>query len=88
MSVFTECIGCLEEVDLLTMLKLTIVVDSDGSYYLNTIFAEKEQCDDYSPAASCASFETAEELLQRLISEDDCGNCAWKFIANICNACS
>ena len=51
MSVFNSCIGCLEDVDLLTMLKLTIVVDSDGSYYLNTKFNEKEQCDDYDPAA-------------------------------------
>ncbi len=88
MSTFTDCIGCLEEVDLLTILKLIIVVDGDGSYYLNTKFNEKEQCDDYSPAASCASFDSVEELIKRLIVEDDCGNCALNFIANVCDVCS
>lgn len=89
MSTFTECLGCLEgDVTLVTLLRLTILKDSDGSYYLNTKFNEKEQCDDYEPAVECGSDVTVEELLKRLIVEDDCGNCAWNFIANICDACS
>lgn len=88
MSTFNECVGCLEQpLDFVTLLRLIIVKDSDGSYYLNTKFNEKEQCDDYVPAASCASTETVEELFARLIVEDDCGNCALNFIANICDVC-
>lgn len=89
MSTFTECVGCLEgPLDWLTLMKLIIVKDSDDSYYLNTKFNEKEQCDDYEPAADCASTDTEIELFARLIVEDDCGNCALNFIANICDACS
>ena len=88
MSTFTECIGCLEQdISWETILRLIIVKDSDNSYYLNTKFNEKEQCDDYEPAVSCESHETALELVKRLIVEDDCGNCALNFIANICDAC-
>ena len=88
MSVFTECVACLEgPLDMLTLLKLIIVKDSDDSYYLNTKFNEKEQCDDYEPAVDCASPTTIEELFARLIVEDDCGMCALNFIANICDAC-
>ena len=88
MSTFNECIGCLEgPVSWELLLRLIIVKDSDGSYYLNTKFNEKEQCDDYEPAASCDSHTTALELATQLIVEDDCGNCALNFIANICDAC-
>ena len=78
----------MNDPDILTMLKLTIVVDADGSHYLNTKFNEKEQCDDYTPAALCTTPQSLEDLLKLLIVEDDCGNCAWNFIANICDACS
>lgn len=88
MSLFTECIGCLEgDVTLETLLRLIIVKDSDGSYYLNTKFNEKEQCDDYEPAVDCGSHATVEELLKAVLVEDDCGMCALNFIANICDAC-
>ena len=89
MSVFTECIGCLEqEVTLATLLRLTVLVDSDGSHYLNLKFNEKEQCDDYDPVPNCESPLSVENILKRLIVEDDCGYCAWNIVANICDACS
>lgn len=88
MSVFTECVGCLEHPlrweDLLGMV---IFKDSDDSWYLNIKFNEKEQCDDYENAVNCASPQTAIEMFARLIVEDDCGNCAINIIANICDAC-
>lgn len=88
MSTFTECIGCLDQpITLETLFRLTVVKDSDDSYYLNLKFNEKEQCEDYEPAAGCASDTTVEELLRRLVVEDDCGNCAWNILANICNVC-
>lgn len=89
MSTFTECIGCLEQpITWETILRLIIVKDSDDSYYLNLKFNEKEQCDDYDPAASCESMDTAKELVTRLLVEDDCGFCSLNILANICDACS
>lgn len=89
MSLFDECVACLDQpITLEQLFRLTVVKDSDDSYYLNIKFNEKEQCDDYTPAAECASMTTLPELLRRLVVEDDCGNCAWNIIANICDACS
>lgn len=88
MSVFTQCIDCLEgPLRWEDLLRMVIFVDSDGSHYLNLKFSEKEQCDDYEPAVDCASPQTAIELFSQTIVEDDCGNCAINFIANICDAC-
>lgn len=88
MSLFDECIGCLEQpITFETILRLIIVKDDDDSYYLNLKFNEKEQCDDYEPAAECASHTTAEELIRRLIVEDDCDMCALNVLANICDVC-
>ena len=88
MSKFTDCLACLEgPITWETILRLVIVKDSDGSHYLNTKFNEKEQCDDYEPAVSCASHTSAQELVRAVLVEDDCGMCALNFIANICDAC-
>ena len=51
-------------------------------------FNEKEQCDDYEPAVECGANQSAVELFAQTIVEDDCGNCAINFIANICDECS
>jgi len=88
MSEFTKCMGCLEQpVTWEDILKMVIFKDSDDSYYLNLKFNEKEQCDDYEPAVVCGANQSATELFAQTIVEDDCGNCAINFIANICDAC-
>jgi len=87
MSVFTVCFDCHTPLTIPQELKSVMWQDADGSIYLNVKFNEKEQCDDYEAAFECLHDVTLEEMIRKLIVEDDCGNCAVNILANICDVC-
>lgn len=87
MSIFTACIPCNVPVTIPEMWGKVLWQDSDNTIYLNIKFNEKEQCDDYENVIECAANMPLEDMLARLIVEDDCGNCAINIIANICDVC-
>ena len=88
MSTYTECVQCLQgPLTWNTLLSLIIQKDTDGSRHLNIYYDECLGCDEYSPAASCASPQTVLEMFAQLIVEDECGNCALHIKSNICESC-
>jgi len=81
-------VQCLDlPLDWLTLLKMCIVTDADGNFYLNMYYANCEDCETLTPAVACITNETIEQLLRNIIVEDECGNPAISLTGNICDAC-
>lgn len=81
-------VQCLDlPLDWLTLLKMIIVTDADGNFYLNVYYNDAPDCEALTPAVACITNETIEQLLRNIIVEDECGNPALALTGNICAVC-
>ena len=69
------------------LLKLVSVADADADEYINICYHDRDECDDYEQAFDCIQDWTLEQILKKIIKNDDCGNPAIQVLANICTAC-
>ena len=84
MSVFTECVACLQgPLTWEQLAQLVQVQDSDGTKYWNVQLNERlSDCDEYSPAVDCISPQSLIEMFANAIVEDECGMCAINILGN------
>ena len=86
MSTFDKCIGCLDvPLKWEPLIALIQVKDSDNTIYFNVQLNKRLDCEDYSPAADCASPKSLIEMFASALVEDtDCGSCAINILTNCC----
>ena len=85
MAELTKVVGCADPVSMEVLFKSILQKDSDNNFYMNMRIQEKtaETCDDYEPAVACGTDLSMEQIANKLIVLDDCGDAALSVLAFI-----
>ena len=88
MSVCDRLFGCLNgDVDWKSVLKALAVKDTDGNQFINICYNDRASCEGYESAFGCLQDASFRDILELIVTEDECGNPNLQILANICETC-